>query len=355
MKPDPLVSIIINNYNYGRFLKDAIASALEQTYSNLEVLVVDDGSTDHSSQIISGYGDHILPVLKENGGQASAFNAGFFQSRGDIVIFLDADDILLPGTAKMVSEVFQTCPATAKVEYRLAVIDTAGNPTGEIKPPLHMPLRSGDMRPFVLKFPYDQTWMATSGNAFPARFLREIFPVPQQEYGPVGADWYLSHLMPLYGPVVFIEDVGAYYRVHEANNYEASSLNLSSIRQTIKYMALTNRFIKQFAERLELEGRPKKSGDLLSVSYVSNRMISYKLERQAHPLRQERLLLMLVDGIRASSGRFDISWPMKMMFTGWFLLMAVAPRPLAVLLAELFLFPERRKQLNRLLKFLHKG
>src|SRR5713226_5859186 len=88
-------SIIVNNYNYGRFLKDAIDSALHQSYPGVEVIVVDDGSTDHSREIIASYGDRIIPVLKENGGQASAFNAGFSQSRGKVIFFLDSDDAML--------------------------------------------------------------------------------------------------------------------------------------------------------------------------------------------------------------------------------------------------------------------
>jgi glycosyltransferase involved in cell wall biosynthesis len=93
MKQNPLVSIIINNYNYGRFVREAIDSGLNQTYSHKEVIVVDDGSTDDSREIIASYGNGITSVLKENGGQASAFNAGFAVSQGDIICFLDADDI----------------------------------------------------------------------------------------------------------------------------------------------------------------------------------------------------------------------------------------------------------------------
>ena len=85
-----MISIIINNYNYARFLRAAIDSALGQSYQPIEVLVVDDGSTDQSRAIIDSYGDRIRPVLKKNGGQASALNAGFAQSQGDSVIFLDA-------------------------------------------------------------------------------------------------------------------------------------------------------------------------------------------------------------------------------------------------------------------------
>ncbi len=92
----PLVSIIINNYNYGRFLAEAIDSALIQTHSRIEVIVVDDGSTDDSRAIIAGYGNRINTILKENGGQTSALNAGFAVSHGDLVCFLDSDDRLLP-------------------------------------------------------------------------------------------------------------------------------------------------------------------------------------------------------------------------------------------------------------------
>ena len=83
----PLVSINVNNYNYARFLNQAIDSALNQTYPNIEVVVVDDGSQDSSQEIIGSYGNQIVPVLKENGGQASAFNEGFRVSQGEIVMF----------------------------------------------------------------------------------------------------------------------------------------------------------------------------------------------------------------------------------------------------------------------------
>ena len=81
---DPCVSIIINNYNYGRFLHSAIDSAIKQIYAHTELIVVDDGSTDDSRDIISSYGSKITPVFKPNGGQASALNAGFAVCRGDM-------------------------------------------------------------------------------------------------------------------------------------------------------------------------------------------------------------------------------------------------------------------------------
>src|SRR6266511_2235841 len=126
-------SIIVNNYNYGRFLKVAIDSALAQTYPATEVIVVDDGSTDESREIIAGYGDRIVPVLKENGGQASAFNAGFRASRGDAIVFLDADDALLPAAMEQAVDLLVD-PSIVKVHWPLCVVDEQGNKTERIVP-----------------------------------------------------------------------------------------------------------------------------------------------------------------------------------------------------------------------------
>ena len=240
-----MASIIINNYNYARFLRAAIDSALGQSHQPIEVLVVDDGSTDQSRAIIDSYGDRIKPVLKKNGGQASALNAGFGQCQGDSVIFLDADDVLLPHAAKRVAEVFSAQPQTAKIQYRMEVIDQGGLHTGVIKPPVHIPLPTGDLTQQELSFPFDLTWLPTSGNAFAARALRSILPIPETVYGKVGADWYVAHLTPLFGAVVSLDEVCADYRVHANNNYELAEprLDLTHIRQTIVYCDYTRDYL----------------------------------------------------------------------------------------------------------------
>ncbi len=97
---DHLVSIAINNFNYGRFVGDAIDSALAQRYPHVEVIVVDDGSTDDSHRVIDRYRDRVVTLFKENGGMASTHNAAFERAGGDVVIFLDADDTLLPTAAE---------------------------------------------------------------------------------------------------------------------------------------------------------------------------------------------------------------------------------------------------------------
>jgi hypothetical protein len=353
----PPVSIIINNHNYARFLPEAIQSALRQSYSPLEVIVVDDGSTDVSRRVIQDFGRQITAIYKENGGQASALNAGFARCRGEIVIFLDADDILFPEAAAQAVQPFQSDPQTVKVMYRMEVIDRLGQRTGIIKPHNHLAVYSGDIRRYELAFPFDLAWMPTSGNCFSAWFLREVSPIPEQEYGQAGADWYLAHVAPLFGTVHFLPQVLAGYRVHGANAYELSSqrLDLEHIRQSIEYARQTRIQIQKFADLLRLEGRPACPEDLLSISDLSNRMISLKLEPERHPVKQDSLWSLLRLSQTAARRRTDIHWPVKTLFVAWFGWMALAPRRLARWLAEVFTFPEKRRPLNTLLAGMKKN
>jgi CTP:molybdopterin cytidylyltransferase MocA len=349
-------TIVVNNHNYGRYVRDAINSALGQTYAGTRVVVVDDGSTDDSFEAIASYGDHITPIFKSNGGQASAFNAGFAASQGDFVIFLDADDRLRPDIVARVAEVFEVSPETSKVQYRMEVIDAEGMPTGIIKPFPHLPWRSGDLRRHVLTFPDDMTWTPTSGNAFATSVLRQILPIPEDAYRPIGADWYVIHLAPLFGLVHSLDQVGAYYRLHGSNNYELThaSVDLDQIRKTIGFSEVTHRFIAVFGERLQLEHRPRAGSDILSVSSLANRMVSLRLDPGAHPIRTDTRFRLLFLGAIAASRRFDVSLLMRSLFVTWFALMAIAPSFLARWLARLFLFPEARGSLNRVLRLWHR-
>ena len=193
------IDVVIDNHNYDRYLRTAIDSALAQRGVG-DVIVVDDGSTDDSPEIIRSYGGQVTAVFKENGGQASALNAGWAVSRSSVVIFLDADDVLLPDAVERVARAFAATPAAVNVQYRMMVIDGAGTPTGEVMPPAHIHLPTGDLRRSELTFPFDLPWMATSGNAFaPTRSAHHADP--EQEFA-ASADWYLRHVVSLLGEVV---------------------------------------------------------------------------------------------------------------------------------------------------------
>ena len=216
MPESPPASIVIVNYNYGRFLKDAIDSALSQTYPETQVIVVDDGSTDDSPRVIARYGDRVLPVLKENGGQASAFNAGFGVSRGEAICFLDADDLLLPTAVEQAVAALRD-PDVARVHWPLWATDRHGDKTG-IVVPSHQALAEGDLRDVVLrKGPVGYVWSPTTGNAWARRFLERVLPIPEPEY-VICADTYLALLAPFFGLLKRLPTPQGMYRDHGSNN-----------------------------------------------------------------------------------------------------------------------------------------
>ncbi len=341
------VDIVIGNHNYGTFVGAAVESALGQRHPRVRVVVVDDGSTDNSRERLSAYANSVDLVLQENRGQAAALNAGLARCRGDIVLFLDADDALRPHVAAHVATAFAADPEAVKAQFRMDVIDAAGKSTGATKPPPHLPLPSGDLRRAEVCFPFDIPWLPTSGNAFRAAALRRILPIPEQGDRRCGADWHLIHLTTLLGSVVSLEQVGASYRVHGANNYEPAEarLNLSHVRQTIAFAQTTAPALERLADEIGLR-RPAR---ILSVSDLGNRLLSIRLDRGGHPRSDDTVRGLLADGVRASRRRFDVSGAMRLAFVAWLAAVAVAPRPLARRLGELFLFPQRRATLNRLL------
>jgi glycosyltransferase involved in cell wall biosynthesis len=93
---NPLVSVIIPNHNYGKFLNQSLCSVLEQTYKNLEIIVVNNGSTDNSLDVLKSFGSAIKIIDQHNMGQSNARNIGIRQSSGTIIALLDADDVWLP-------------------------------------------------------------------------------------------------------------------------------------------------------------------------------------------------------------------------------------------------------------------
>src|SRR3990167_8128796 len=103
----PRVSVVIPTYNYARYLPQAIDSVLGQTYPHIEVVVVDDGSTDESRDVLRAYGSRIRWVQQERQGVSAARNRGVRESRGDLVAFLDADDRWLP--TKLERQVARWC------------------------------------------------------------------------------------------------------------------------------------------------------------------------------------------------------------------------------------------------------
>jgi glycosyltransferase involved in cell wall biosynthesis len=94
-KNGPLVSVIIPTYNYAHYLPKAIKSCLDQSYKHLEIIVIDDGSTDHTRELVNQFGNKVLYVYQDNSGVSAARNKGLELASGEFIAFLDADDYLI--------------------------------------------------------------------------------------------------------------------------------------------------------------------------------------------------------------------------------------------------------------------
>jgi glycosyltransferase involved in cell wall biosynthesis len=212
---DHLISIVINNYNYGRYIRQAIESAISQTYKNIELIIVDDGSTDESKTIINEYSDRAQVILKENGGQASALNAGIAEANGRFIILLDSDDYLFPETIEVCAKVFPE--GYSRVFYRLEFVDGNNRLITGKKSLDNFQEFDGDVfKAFVNYgiFPAPPT----SGNFFDAKKLKDVLPIPESEYN-ICADLYLYVKTSIEGPVRSINRKLAAYRIHGNNNF----------------------------------------------------------------------------------------------------------------------------------------
>src|ERR1035438_3997655 len=106
----PLVSIVIPAYNYSGYLREAIESVLAQTYRNIELIVIDDGSTDDTRRVLEGYGDRFYWESQENMGQSRTLNKGWGMAKGEILAYLSADDALMPHAVAKSVECLQQNP-----------------------------------------------------------------------------------------------------------------------------------------------------------------------------------------------------------------------------------------------------
>jgi glycosyltransferase involved in cell wall biosynthesis len=267
---NPLVSIIINNYNYETFLAKAIDSALQQSYPNIEVVIVDDGSTDNSRKIIESYGNQIIPVFKENGGQASSLNSGFQASSGDILCFLDADDTFCHQKIETVIQVLAQIGwqhQNVLLNNFLEVIDGNEIPVqvdlvneilsgpGEWR---FLPLLASkslffdgqinqistpeQVQEFATKYrfiPY--LGVQTSGITITRSLADKVFPLPEQGI-KISADVFLVKAASLQGSVYSTHHPLTRYRVHGSNHWYARK-NSEEFSDVETFFSELNRFL----------------------------------------------------------------------------------------------------------------
>ncbi|MBW4698611.1 MAG: glycosyltransferase family 2 protein [Aphanocapsa lilacina HA4352-LM1] len=257
---EPLVSVIICNFNYSRYVGQAIESVLKQTYRSFEIIVVDDASTDNSRAVIGSFRDKVKPIfLETNSGQGEAFNVGFHHSRGEIICFLDSDDYYHEHKLKKVVRAFHEHPDWLQISHTWTIVDSENAVIGQ-GPKSFV---QGDVCRMLLswgRYPC----AITSGLCYRRVVLQQVLPVPNRQIVLAGrsfnggADTYLVATVPFYGQVGYVSgEPLMYYRIHGKNRRSRSG-NFDHALASYRAVA---EFVNRAAEKHGFAGRYNLESD----------------------------------------------------------------------------------------------
>lgn len=205
-----LVSVVIPNYNYANYVREAIDSVLAQDYEDIEIIVIDDGSKDDSRIVLENYGDAITSIFQKNQGVAASRNNGVRASSGEFIAFLDADDAWQPTKVSKQVELFREQPELGLVHVGVDEIDSGGNSLVH-----RLEGVEGRVAPVLLLLKREGVLGGGSG-----------FMVPRQVFDAVGgfdtrlstsADWDLFYRIAVRYEVGFVPELLLRYRVHSSN------------------------------------------------------------------------------------------------------------------------------------------
>lgn len=313
----PLVSVVIPCYNYGRYVAQAIASALSQSWPHKEVIVVNDGSTDDSLAVIRGYADRVLVIDQANQGMNAAYQRGLKASRGDIVVFLDADDMLEPGMVEAVVQAWR--PGCVKAQVDLRIIDAQARDL--CRRFCHFDAAYDAAR---VRDSFERTgtyrWPVTVGNAYARWYLDLLFPLAVDH----GLDGVLNTVAPVYGDVVTVPRVLACYRIHGANGWSNTGRDLHRLPARIA----DRRFeVAQMRRHARLQGVEVPGGDPLDheLPFLNYRLMALRLGLDYDGRTRDtptRLLRLAWQALR----RERLPWRLGAAHLIWFPVLATAPR-----------------------------
>ncbi len=229
------LSVLIDTYNHERMIETAINSVLEQDSpaSEREVIVVDDGSTDGTAGIVRRYAPQVRLITKKNGGQASAFNAGIPECRGEVIVFLDGDDWWAPGKLRKIAQVFGEDRALGMIGH--AFIEAFDDGTRKtISPSEKVRLQVNNVSAATF-FRLSRCYFGTSRLALRAELARKILPVPEALV--FEADEYLFTMAAALEPFTLLPEALTHYRVHAGNLFLGAGASDAGERRKARVIA----------------------------------------------------------------------------------------------------------------------
>ena len=250
----PLVSVLINNYNYGPLVDRAVTSSLEQEFQSKEIVVVDDGSSDNSGSVLERFNGDAQTIFRENGGQASAINTAVRHSRGQILCFLDADDWWAPNKLTEVVAAFEADPRVVLVYHRLQPV-RGGSAEG--LRPIPRALCAGELGPRMLRSAGWWPFPMTSAIAVRRSAWDEAGNIP--ESFRISADAWLVGIYPFLGRVTALPDALGFYRIHDNNNWTRKEVDEAALRRRMAHWQATVESTNQFLAARGVEDRLRMS------------------------------------------------------------------------------------------------
>lgn len=245
------VSVLIDTYNHERFIEKAIVSVLEQDFpaADREIIVVDDGSTDRTPEIVKKFEPRVRLLRKENGGQASAFNAGIPECKGEIVAFLDGDDWWAQQKLARVSQAMAADPSVGIVGHGIVNVQRDGREQAEtLREGFHFQANTIEGARLLRR---RGSFLGTSRMTIRAELLRRIGPVP--ETIEIQADEYLFTLAAVLEGAQILPEALTYYRLHEANSFQIASHDLQKLRRKQKSLAILASSLSKQLEKLGID------------------------------------------------------------------------------------------------------
>jgi glycosyltransferase involved in cell wall biosynthesis len=282
---NPLVSVLTANYNYARFIGEAIESVQKQTYTNWEMIVCDDGSTDNSCEIVEGHArldPRIKLIRKENGGVASALNAAYTASKGQVISFLDADDAWLPGKLSAVVDAFVRNPMAGFVGHRLRRVDEGGRPQGTL-PLLRRPPSGWLAETAMCNGGILGGLPPCSGMSLRRDVAERIFPLPEAFRSC--ADAVVMRLCPLMTHLAGLSDVHGTYRLHRANITNAAKVTPDRLALNMQVCQVLWDVQYEYLRTNHPELAPRFAPLSVNVSFLLESYMRLKLSGEKRPER----------------------------------------------------------------------
>lgn len=320
------ISVIIANFNYAEFVGAAIDSALDLDWPDVEVIVVDDGSTDGSGDVIRGYGDRIQAVFQDNATQRVARNRGYELATGDAVIHLDSDDVLRPALARRVASVWR--PGISKVQVQMERIDDRGDSTGSSFPRFRRTPDPQQIRRWAaLTTAYPTP--PGSGNVYAREFLDRLFPIDDR-CGPATDSACLA-AAPFLGDVVTIAEPLVGYRIHGSNTSNMMASD-DKFARAVERARARHRYTGTLTTRVD---GSDESPLFRSRPLLQLRVAAARLTPTERPIASDGRLRMVRDSVASAFHPGPESIAERVLIGGWCLLTLIAPQRLSRRLVRL--------------------